>query len=314
MALVDIILINYNGADDTIECIESLWKMNFQDFRIIVIENGSTDNSVSQLSAFISLHDGVVEKVGTDDEPKSETRLIGLISEVNKGFAAGNNIGIHYSMASSESGYIWLLNNDTTVDPQALHELVNAYSHRKACPEDNPGILGSKILLYHNRNQIQALGGHFNPYRVKVKLTGMLEKDEGQYDQPIENLDMVLGASMFVDKEFVRKVGMLNEKYFLYNEELDWSYRAKQQGLNTICQTSSIVYHKQGASTKNKLRGSKSEFAMYHMFASLIKFYQAYYPRLILRARLIILMKLVRMKMKKELPFWRLFYKLFLKR
>jgi GT2 family glycosyltransferase len=309
MGSTDIILVNYNGAEDTIMCIKSLWQMDRQDFRIIVVENASTDNSARELKAFTHEHKGCTINAGAQIRPEAH-KLILILSDTNKGFAAGNNLGIHLALNNPETGFIWLLNNDTVVDKQALGALLNGYAKRQQAGQ-HPGILGSKIRFFHDRDVIQAVGGSFDSKKAKVRLIGLNEKDRGQYDGRNEALDMILGASMFADVNFVKTTGMLNEAYFLYFEELDWSFRAKQQGFSTFCETGSIVYHKQGQATGNNVRGKKSEFAMYHIFTSMLIFYRTYYPKRVYRAKIRILIRLVKFQLKGKLNSWRVFKKVF---
>jgi GT2 family glycosyltransferase len=234
-----------------------------------------------------------------------------VIAPENKGFAAGNNLGMKLSLRSPNVGYIWLLNNDTTVDKKALSTLISAHRDYGQNSDQNPGILGSRIKFHHAKNTIQAIGGTFNPRTGKVELIGFNKEDGEKYHQR-GTYDMVLGASMFVDIEFIQKVGSLNEDYFLYFEELDWSIRGKKHGLLTRYEPDSIVYHKQGKSTGNDVLGKKSEFAMYHMYRSLLIFYQTYYPQYSFRIRLRIFIRLIKFQLKGQLNAWPVFKKIFL--
>lgn len=308
-----IILVNYNGYNDTIECIESLWKMTTKDFRIIVVENGSTDDSIQQLSQFINQHNGHTISCKEVDSIKNiKSRLILVSSSVNGGFAYGNNIGIRLAIHLADTRYIWLLNNDTIVHENALSELIQAHHKKSNSGGKNPGILGSKILFYHNRNLIHGIGGTFNPLTAKTRLIGFNKVDHGQYDHYEGDLDMVLGASMFVDTDFISVVGYLNEDYFLYFEELDWSKRALRFGYKTSCHAPSIVYHKQGASTNNRLFGKKSNSAMAHMYSSLILFYKIFYPQYLMLAKTRVLLQLIKYKLQGRVSIRPLFSKIFL--
>jgi GT2 family glycosyltransferase len=314
LSTVDIILVNYNGAEDTIMCVESLMRMDFQDFRVLIVENKSTNNSMATLTKYLHSQNGLVVQASDLGGKRPNHKLTMIVSETNKGFAAGNNIAIRYAQASGYSNYVWLLNNDTTVDKAALRELINGYQIRKAQRGINPGVLGSKILFFDRPQVIQAIGGYLDRKRAKIRLIGLNEEDHGQYDNSGENLDMVLGASMFVDTEFLNEVGLLDEDYFLYFEELDWSHRAKELGFLTSCQVTSIVYHKQGNSTQNSVQGAgKSEFAMYYQFANLIRFYKKFYPSDAYRAKLRVLVRLSKFSLKGQLNFWRMFSRIFLK-
>jgi hypothetical protein len=311
---VDIILVNYNGAKDTIMCVESLMEMNHREFRIIIVENNSTNDSENILTKYILSNGGAVFQASDLSDKRLDHKLSLIVSETNKGFAAGNNIAIRYAQASGYANYVWLLNNDTVVDKAALRELVSGHEKRKLMKKVNPGIIGSKILFYDQPTVIQAIGGYFNSKNANTTLLGFNETDQGQYDQLGEGLDMVLGASMFVDMEFLNIVGLLDERYFLYFEELDWSHRAKNAGFSTSCQVTSMVYHKQGMSTKNHVRSNViSEMAMYYHLSNLITFYKKFHPSLVYRAKLRVLIRLTKFSLKGQLNFWRMFSRIFLK-
>ncbi|NVJ47608.1 MAG: glycosyltransferase family 2 protein [Cytophagia bacterium] len=308
-----IILVNYNGFQDTIECIESLWKMSTEDFRVIIVENGSTDNSHQQLSQFVNIYHGsAISSEEVDNTEYIESRLILVSSPFNGGFAYGNNIGIRLAVRLADTKYIWLLNNDTIVHEDALAELIKAHQEKSSSGEKKPGIIGSKILFYHNRSLIQGIGGTFTPLTAKTRLIGFNKVDHGQYDYYDGNLDMILGASMFVDTDFITTVGYLNEDYFLYFEELDWSKRALRFGYTTSCHTPSIVYHKQGASTNNRVFGKKNNSAMVYMYSSLILFYKTFYPKYLILAKIRILLQLIKYRLQGRISMRPLFSKIFL--
>lgn len=286
--------------------------MEYHDYRIIIVDNASLDNSLSVLRSFVKAHRGNVIDCPPEDVSEKREALTLVLSKTNGGFATGNNLGIRHALTGDTGQYIWLLNNDTLVVKDTLSRLVTGYETRRSNGEPI-GILGSKVLFDHDRQRIQAIGGEFLQKGAKVKLIGFNEVDRGQYDGNGERLDMVLGASMFVDRTFIEKVGGLNEDYFLYFEELDWSHRARESGYISSSETTSVIYHKQGRSTKNKVLGKKSEFAMYHSFTSLLKFYANYYPRQIYRAKLRIIIQLLKSGVKREVSPWRLLIRIFFK-
>ncbi|MGK7368687.1 MAG: glycosyltransferase family 2 protein, partial [Candidatus Halalkalibacterium sp. M3_1C_030] len=131
---VHIIILNWNGKEDTIECLNSLKALEYPNFEIVVVDNASSDGSVSEIK---------------DKFP--ETTL--LESEINRGYAGGNNIGLRYAL-NHDSDYAWILNNDTVVDKNALGSLV-----KKMKIDGSIGICGSRLVYYHDRETIQALGG-----------------------------------------------------------------------------------------------------------------------------------------------------------
>src|SRR5699024_4703877 len=158
----------------------------------------------------------------------------------NKGYAGGNNEGIRYAMASG-ADYIWILNNDTVVEPGTLWPLVE-----KMEKNSEIGICGSLLKDYHHREQVQGLGGgcYYKWLGVTYPITPQNNKMNDYDVEHIEkSLDYIWGASMFVSKAFIDSVGLMNEEYFLYYEEMDWAVRGKENyKLGFVPE--SIVYHK----------------------------------------------------------------------
>lgn len=263
---VYIVLLNYRGWRDTIECLESVLKMDYANFQIVIVDNNSGDGSLEQIRAWAL---GVVEsraqnpvlaQFSTPPSPKpirtclitegaavpplEPGTILMLQSNQNGGYAAGNNLGISLAMGDPECAYIWLLNNDTVVASDALSQLT-------ACMQRNSGagICGSTLVHYHNPATVQAFGGaRFNRWLATSHHLG-----EGEAFEPLKlndtgmSLDYVIGASMFVSRAFVTHAGLMYEGYFLYFEEIDWAW---QRGRFQIAYApKSVVYHKEGGTT-----------------------------------------------------------------
>ena len=262
---VYIILLNYKGWKDSIECLESILKLNYHNFQVIVVDNSPTLESVSSLklwatnpnfrkipTAFPEIVYPLLPKpldyrIISESESKNkfyEEPLLIIKADKNLGFSAGNNIAIDYALRRGDFNYCWLLNNDTIVEKDSL---LNQIKHMKGDNSSKTGILGSKLIYYHHPEKIQAIGGAFNSTLFVSKHIG-----EGacvtSKKTEFRNIDYVVGASMFVPIKFLKDVGLLSEDYFLYYEELDWAYRAKKKGWKIDWCEDSLVYHKEGAS------------------------------------------------------------------
>lgn len=304
---VGIILVNYNGGKDTIECLESLLKLDYSNFKIVVVDNASTDNSLDSICAWSEgrlchvsdlsniskeltmppctkpIKLGYVEDIQLEALNDSQLQKITVLaSKENLGFAGGNNLATKFllSSVSTRINYLWYLNNDTIVKPNALSELVACYE-RQDKPFKKLGILGSKLRYYHAENVIQAIGATYNPYLATIKHLGSQEEDKGQFDvNPGKlNLDYVVGASMFVSRTFVDEVGLMCEEYFLYFEEIDWVLRGKKEGYSISYCPTSIVYHKEGASIGGGFeKKEKSRLSDYYGIRNRIKFTKKFYP------------------------------------
>jgi GT2 family glycosyltransferase len=277
---VYIVLLNYNGFLDTIECLESVLKLHYENFQIIVVDNSETAEPFENLTNWAignievkeSLFENLVfplEQKPNDSCTISEDKfldkelnpkIVFVKANQNKGFAAGNNIALKYILKfGTPDSYIWLLNNDTVVDKEALSIIVEQMSLH----QEEKCIYGTPLLDYYNPTTIQLIGGVYN------KKTGLSShfgegnaKDdyETNFDEVVKKIDYPTGASMLIKMSFLRELGLINEDYFLFFEELDWVSRAKVIGGKVSILNCFGVFHKQGESTKSKFKEKKSEF------------------------------------------------------
>jgi GT2 family glycosyltransferase len=220
--LVYIVVLNWNGWQDTLGCIESCLQLTYPRYRILIVDNGSTDASVGNLLE--RFPDIAVLQTGK-----------------NLGFAGGNNIGIRHAFEQG-ADYVWLLNNDTIVDPSALTELVSVGE-----ASDAAGIVGSKIFFFSQPDVIWFAGGLIRHLSGASIHRGHLEKDEGRYDD-IAEVDYITGCSLLIKREVVDKIGLMDDRFFLLFEEADWNLRAKKQGYKILYVPFSKVWHKVSAS------------------------------------------------------------------
>lgn len=222
---VVIIVLNWNGCDDTLACLSSLSQLSYTNFQVVVVDNASTDGSVDKIKS--RFPDQIILK-----------------NNKNLGYAAGNNRGIRWAM-ENKADYIWILNNDTEVNSNSLTELIDRVQF-----EPEIGICGSTLVYHNQRDRVQAYGGgKYLKYLAITRTFG----DGNSIQEPInqleieQNLDFVSGASMLVSTEFVKDIGLIAEDYFLYYEEVDWALRSKES-YKLGYAPKSIVYHKEGAS------------------------------------------------------------------
>lgn len=221
---VSIIILNWNGKDDTIECLESLRKISYPNYEIIVVDNGSEGDDVNILKKVFGNYINIIE------------------ADKNYGFAEGNNIGMRYALKKM-ADYILLLNNDTVVDSEFLSELVRA-----AESDSKIGIVGPKIYFYSDPDKIWFAGGNLSMWRCKTWHTGLREIDKGQYDSQRE-ADYITGCALLVKKQVIEKIGMLYSNYFAYYEEVDWCIHAKKVGYKVKYVPRAKLWHKISSST-----------------------------------------------------------------
>ncbi len=239
---VSIIILVYNNYIDTKECLESLANITYQNYEVILVDNGSTDGSGKKL----------------EQEYPEHTYIF---NEDNLGFAGGVNCGIRYSMTKN-ADYVFLLNNDAIVDKGFLEPLVSI-----AGKNSSIGIVGSKIYYYSRPRIINFAGGKIDLWRGITPHIGSGELDRGQYEKPTEE-DFQDGCAMLIKKEVINKIGLFDTIYFLYSEEVDFCYRAKKAGYKILNVPQSRVWHKISAS----VGGGESFNAIYHGTKSRIIF------------------------------------------
>jgi len=315
-----ILLLNYNGWKDTIECLESVLRSNYKNYQIIVVDNDSQNDSIQHIIDWANrkqeviypedtqlkglsqplittpidyiLYDRDSALIGGDPviEAQKVSPVILIQSGENNGFAAGNNIGIEYVLAKNDAGYIWILNNDTVVETNALCELEKRAVQYKN-QQQNIGIIGTKLMLYHQPTKLESVGGRYGKWLASSKQVGMLEKDSGQYDNELlaGKIDYHLGASMFVNVDFIKDVGLMCEDYFIYFEEFDWSLRGKDKGWGLgFCWTTKI-YHKSGATIGSHISKTKrSMLSDYYGLRNRFLITRKFFPKYIHTVRLAI--------------------------
>lgn len=279
MNLVYIVILNWNGWRDTQECLESLTKLEGVDYRVVVCDNASSDGSISHLQDWAARHyPGATQRLSRQEIEAgaalpAEVRLALVDNGGNLGFAGGNNSGVRLAMNDPACRFVWLLNNDTTVEPDSL---VHAVRHANADPAI--GLCGSTLVYYHNRGQMQALGGarysrvtgrsaHVGAFRSSSDLPNDATRIEKQ-------LSYVVGAAMLASRAFIEQVGYMREDYFLYYEEIDWATRGKAFRLGYAPR--SRVYHKEGASIGTAASGG-SALSCYYLYRNRLRFTWRYH-------------------------------------
>ena len=238
---VSIILLNWNGKQDTLECIESLYQISYSNYEIILIDNGSIDGSVEFFK-----------------EKYPEIEIIQ--NNENLGFAEGNNVGIR-SVIPRGTDYILLQNNDTIVDSRFLDELVKAIENDKAV-----GIVGPTVYYYSSPKKIQSAGAKILWYIGRSRHLRKNKFDDGNLGN-IKEVDYIPGCSLLAKSELFSKVGYLNKSYFAYWEESEWCIRVKKAGYKILYVPQAKIWHK-GGSTSSKISG----FSEYHMTRNMFWF------------------------------------------
>ncbi|MFO7796124.1 MAG: glycosyltransferase family 2 protein [Promethearchaeia archaeon] len=242
--LVSIIIVNYNKFNYTIDCLKSLLNQTYDNFEIILIDNGSDFN------LYLKLKDSISQL-----ESKLNIKLIR--NKINLFFGTANNQGIRIAKGK----YICLLNFDTEVMPNFIESMINFLeSHPEA------GMISPKIKIYKDKRYIWNAGGIIDFRKGLVVFNrGFMDFDPNdELYNKIEETDFAAGTALFVKKENLEEIGLIDEIFFMYWEDPDWSLRAKKAGFKNYYVPNTIVYHK--VPINNKERGEKRVLFNYFFF------------------------------------------------
>lgn len=245
--LVAIILVNYNGFDDTVACIQSLEKIDYPNYEIYVVDNGSDQHPTEQQMVVLE-------------------RTIYIALKDNLGFSGGNNIGIRRAMEDSYE-YFLLLNNDTIVTPDFLTRLVTtAQAHPEA------GCITGRIMFYFDQDKIWYAGGTYNE-----RYTSVCHKHWGETfssdisEKCVVETEFATGCLMLLTRSVVETVGLLSEEYFLYAEDTDYCLRLHQNNYPILYDERSVILHKISRST-----GATSANTQYYMMRNRLMIIRKY--------------------------------------
>ena len=297
LASTAVVILNWNRATDTIECLESLLPVVAAGLGAVVCcDNASSDDSVAVLEAWGRRHfscpTGDATAVALQNPIKSSEFVL-LQTERNGGYAAGNNAALRYLLAQGRYQFIWLLNNDTVVEADALPKLLDyASRHPQA------GAIGSTLVDYHQREWVQCAGGcrYLPALTVMWNVLGGQSLEDVLRSRENVHLDYVHGAAMLLTVSAIAEVGLLNEQFFLYYEEADYARRLRSKGYELAWCRDSVVYHKGAVSTGGRSTAKQREsiLANYHENLSTLLFTYLHYPYLLpLAASFRLAMKIV---------------------
>ena len=252
-----IIVLNWNQWALTADCIQSLLQVespHLHTFQIVVVDNASRDGSIEKLEGLFP------------------NQITLLRNAANLGFSGGNNVGIKYALKQS-ADYIMLLNNDTKVGADFLKPLLE-----RLCKQTNIGVSTPKIYFMHRSRVIWAVGGEIIRWSGKGRARGQNEVDVGQHDQA-QPVDFAAGCCFLAKRAVFEQVGMLDEAYFAYFEDVDWSQRVWKCGWEVWYEPESDVWHVAGASissTDPKSQGHRTPFLIYLLARNNLWFIQSH--------------------------------------
>ena len=249
---VSIIIVHLKDGKILRDCIISLNEIIYPNFEIIIVHNGSKNEVLnSQL----------------DPVKKNISRLIN--TGKNIGFAKANNIGIKTAL-QNDADYVLLLNDDTIVSPLFLNYLIDAAT-------DNPkfGMLGPIIYEFEQPNKIWFAGATFNKKTCRIINRDVNEIQSDLVGKKYISSDFITGCSLLVSRKTIDMIGLLDERYFLYWEDVDWGLRLSDAGLKIAVIYASKIWHKISSSSG----GNDSPLKIYHKTRSHLLFSQLHCPK-----------------------------------
>jgi GT2 family glycosyltransferase len=321
-----VVIVNYNGWRDTIVCLESVFNGRLVPDVVVVCDNASSDGSLEHIRRWAEgevtpespgdpriraclepgrhkplshfVHNRKACERGGDRQMPSGS-LVLIDTGANLGFAGGNNVGLRYLLASGKHSEIWLLNPDTVVDPSAAEELVSRMRADRSI-----GMCGSTVCEYDRPESVQALGGANHNWWLALPRhigSGTSAAEPISESSVAARMTYVYGASMMLSRRFLEEVGLLDESYFLYFEELDLAMRGSRRGFRLAYSPESIVFHK--GSTATSVEGSRTALADYHFLRNRLRVTRKYRPVAFPTAYLAVAYAAIRRALRGE---WRL--------
>jgi GT2 family glycosyltransferase len=233
---VAIIILNWNGKENTCECLKSVERLDYLNYQVIVADNGSGDDSVAEI------------------EQKFPKTVI-IKNGANLGYAEGNNRAITYAL-ERDFEYVLLLNNDAIVDPQLINSFISA-----SVQNHQAGVFGAKIYYLSEPRKIWFAGGKILP-ELLTSHEGFGEIDDGLAWEEVRSIDYACGCALFVKSEVIEKIGALESKFFLMWEETDFCCRARKAGFECLFVPKALVWHKISASFKGGDEGYLQNYFM----------------------------------------------------
>ena len=245
---VAIIVLNWNQKKVTANCILKLLKIDYSNFEIFVVDNGSNDDS----------YDFLKKKFGS--------RITLIWNKKNLGYAEGNNAGIKRALKENFD-FVLILNNDTEPTKDFLTKLI-----KPAMATAKIGMLVPKVYYSGTKKKLQSVGGQIVWCYGEARLRGNCQLDKGQYDK-LEEIDYAPGICVLVPTRVLKKIGRLPKDYFMYGEDVDWSLRAKSAGFKLIFVPSAEIFHQDSLSAD-----SESAAKTYYYIRNILIFMKKWAP------------------------------------
>lgn len=267
---VFIIVLNWNHWQETVECVKSLRNLDHENYRIIVIDNGSTNDSIGNIrksfteeiiiegdlqrradsAKIIQYQRSCAESGGVNEDEDilenapSNNKLLIVKNNENLGFAAGCNVGIRYAL-SRNADYVWILNNDTVVDRYSLTKLVDTLNSSNQYRGITP-----QIRYFSHSDKIWNCGGELTWYGTK-KYYHHFDSTQNVPDSGIRKVTFITGCAFLLPTAVFREIGLFSERFFMGEEDFEFSHRLLKNKIHIACRYDAIIYHKVSVSVQN---------------------------------------------------------------
>ena len=226
MPRVGVVVLNWNGTADTVECLRSLRRLDYDAAQIILVDNGSRPPAAAELA-------------------RQFPEIDCLQLPRNLGYAGGNNAGIRRALECG-CDYVFVLNNDTVVDAGCVRAAV-----AMARADERVGVVGVRIISMDDCSRFWVAYGQVTYRQGLVRLIGYLQRDVGQFDTP-RDVEWVPGTAMLLARRALEEVGLFDEEFFAYHEDVDWCVAARARGFRVVYAPAPVVYHKGHRSSGGK--------------------------------------------------------------
>lgn len=312
---VAVVLLNWNQASITIECLESLFRLDYPRYTVVLCDNASTDGSARAFTDWATgratplahphpelvrfSHPPVAKPVALAEYTRADVDgsragattapFVLLHASDNLGFTGGNNLAMRYVAARGDIPVIWILNNDTVVAPDSLRELV-----RPLVADPGIGAVGATMFEYRSPAVIQAAaGGAFSPRQLFPSLVGARELAGAHRPR----IDFISGACVLLRTRHAVEVGMLDDIFYIYGEDVDLSLKVERLGLRLMYAPRARIWHKGGGdqgygnvkhdyyTTRNTLMLLRKYYPRYLPYALVYMMYRVIAPKVVRRQR-----------------------------
>ena len=231
---VAVVVLNWNGTADTIECLKSLHQLDYGNAEIVLVDNGSESPAAEALGR---LFPGITC----------------LQLPENRGYSGGNNVGIEYALEKGHD-YVWVLNNDTIVRPDSLRRAVEM-----ATSDPRIAVVGVKILAMEDPKRVWVAYGQVKYRKGREGLIGEIWLEEGRREEPRE-VEWVPGKAMLLARPAIERLGGFDDEFFAYHEDVDWCAMARDAGYRIVFAPASVIYHKGHQSSGGRVYVSPRQY------------------------------------------------------